>query len=252
MRVGILVTARLGSTRLKGKHLLQAGGQPLLSYLMKRICNEFRHEIDCGGLTVVLATSDEEENRAFETHTDSPILVFYGAGRNIPLRHLQAAEDYGLDAIIAVDGDDILCSVRAMRTLYGALLSGNKYLRSVGLPFGMNVLGYSTAYLETCMVGHHGEIIETGWGRIFSDVDLLELAVTAPVEVQELRFTLDYEEDYAFFKALIESLGSGIESATDAQIIETSEQNEFYRLNASVSNIYWENFCRCREQETCD
>ena len=167
MKTGIFITARLGSTRLEKKHLLTVNNHPILFFLIKRIKEEFREQLISGEIKIIIVTSDEPENREFENFQKDGATVFYGSINNIPLRHLQAATAHSLDSIISVDGDDILCSVKGMRTVYEALMQGAKYAKTSNFPFGMNSSGYSKDFLESSLNGHFGDILETGWGRIF-------------------------------------------------------------------------------------
>lgn len=249
MRTGILVTARLGSTRLGRKHLLPAAGRPLISYLLERIRAEFNKEIADGTACVVIATADEPENRDFENPGNGEARVFYGSSNNIPLRHLQAAKHLGLDFIVAVDGDDILCSAKGMRTVYGELINGAEYVKTCGLPFGMNSMGYSTVFLQKSLSGYETDTLETGWGRIFDETRLKEIEAGFPFKDNSLRFTLDYKEDYEFFKAVIEDLGEEIGTATDAAIVRRALDARLFVINERVSKEYWENFNRHMEKE---
>jgi len=248
MMIGILVTARLGSSRLARKHLLPAGDRPILTYLLRRIVREFKPEIDAGKATLIMATSDEPENRAFEAFGEAS--VFYGSLNNIPLRHLQAAVAHDLYAIVSVDGDDILCSRKAMRTVYEGLMRGEKCIRTSGLPLGMNAWGYSRRFLEESLAEHRrDDFLETGWGRIFAPAEIREIALPCSATDESLRFTLDYEEDYKFFSALIAAFHDDIVVTDDEEIIRYVQAHELYRLTEPVSRLYWENFHRAREQE---
>lgn len=249
MRIGIIVTARLGSSRLKRKHLLPVGGKPVISYLLTRITSEFSKEIDADKVVTVITTSDELENRDFECFASSGVKVFYGSVDNIPLRHLQAAEALGMDAIVAVDGDDILCSVRAMRSVYEELWGGARYVRTKGLPFGMNSFGYATEFLAASLVGYSTNVLETGWGKIFDVAKVTEVVMNRPSADDRLRFTLDYEEDYHFFSAVIEAIGDGIAIADDESVVSVVYQRGFYHINEMIAQEYWANFYRCMERE---
>lgn len=242
MKVGVLITARLGSTRLSQKHLLSVKDRPIITYLLDRIRIAFECEMQSDQVELIIATSDEPLNREFEQRSDIGAKVFFGSLSNIPLRHLQTADAYNLDAIIAVDGDDIFCSVQGMKAIYSRLLGGVQYVKTTDLPFGMNVFGYSKGFLSTCLEKHRDATLETGWGRIFDATALQEVAVSAENVDDKLRFTLDYPEDYEFFKALIFLLGDSVDTATDALIIETVRQHELYKMTEAISEQYWENF----------
>jgi spore coat polysaccharide biosynthesis protein SpsF (cytidylyltransferase family) len=249
MKTGILVTARLGSSRLKRKHLLEANGKPLIQHLLDRVKEGFREEIRQQRVVVVIATSDEPENRDLEQFSGEGVVVFYGPLSNIPLRHLLAARSHDVSKIVSVDGDDILCSVNGMRQIYDSLADGTPYVKTSGLPFGMNSFGYARDFLERSLEGHHGEILETGWGRVFNDAILKEIAVPFAEPVVPLRFTLDYAEDYDFFKAVIENIGSRIISLGDEELIDVVVRKRFYEINARLAQEYWANFYQNMESE---
>lgn len=249
MNVGIYITARLGSSRLKRKHLLQVGGKPLLQYLLDRIAAEFAAEMQQEKVVTVIVSSDETENREFERFSKPGLQVFYGSIKNIPLRHHQATSALKLDAIISVDGDDILCSVRGMRAVYNALQQGAPYVRTKGLPFGMNSFGYTSAFLEKSVQNYQFDVLETGWGKIFDDSVVIELAIDDVPPDNKLRFTLDYQDDYEFFSAVVETLGERIITAGDGEIVSLVLHKTLYRLNEQISHEYWANFYRCMAEE---
>lgn len=248
MKVGIIVTARLGSTRLRAKHLLPILNRPIISYLLERIKWEFREEISKDFVELIIATSEEDENKKFEDIIEN-VNVFYGSINNIPMRHYEAAKAYNLNAIVSVDGDDILCSTEGMRKVYEVLGSGKVYVKTTGLPFGMNSCGYNISFLEKCLEGHMEEILETGWARILNDSKLTKIEFVFPYEDIPLRFTLDYEEDYLFFRSLIERCGDNIINMTDKEIVEVVVKNKLFNINKSVVNKYWDNFYEFQNKE---
>lgn len=240
----ILLCARLGSSRLPGKHLLDMAGQPAFHWLLSRVRGEFAKELDTGTARLVVATSDEPENRAFERFFSLGVEVFYGPLVNIPYRFLLAARHFGADNVVAVDGDDILCSARAMRMVKTALEEGAEYAATSGLPLGMNSWGFSTDFLARSLAGHEDKILETGWGRIFDADKLVTLDAALPVSDDRLRFTLDYEQDLAFFRRIAEMLGERTAIATDSEIVGLVMDQRIYALNEDIVREYWENFRR--------
>jgi spore coat polysaccharide biosynthesis protein SpsF len=251
MKTGIFITARLGSTRLKRKHLLEVSGKPLLQYLLMRIELAFQDEFRDNLAQIVIVTSDEPENRDFEQLTKDWISVFYGSVNNIPLRHLQAALAHGISRIIAVDGDDILCAVIGMRHVFNALENNYSYVKTSGLPFGMNSFGYSTDLLEQALVGHHDEILETGWGRVFNEFALKDISIPFCECNIPLRFTLDYPDDFVFFQSIINEIGPALINVSDEVIVNMVIDKKLYENNKDVSQEYWHNFNTAMEMEVC-
>jgi spore coat polysaccharide biosynthesis protein SpsF (cytidylyltransferase family) len=59
---GIFVTARLGSTRLPQKHLIDVHKRTFIEWLVGRYVYGFREEISRGEVKVVIVTSTERGN----------------------------------------------------------------------------------------------------------------------------------------------------------------------------------------------
>lgn len=250
MKTGIFLTARLGSTRLPRKHLLEAGGKAMLAVLAGRIRHGFDKAIGRGDAVLAVVTSDEPANRDFERIAGEPMAVFYGSKQNIPQRHLQAARHFGVDAIIAVDGDDILCSVDAMRVVADALSGGAEYTRTTGLPLGMNAFGYRADFLARSVAGKEQKTLETGWTYIFDAERLTSNALDLGLEAPDtLRFTLDYNEDCEFFRRIVEHFGAGVVTASDKDIVSYVLAQGLQKITDPIAQKYWENFQFVRAEE---
>ena len=248
MKTLILISARLGSTRLSRKHLLVVENKPILQYLVNTINREFDNEIKKKDVYNIIATSTKPENDDFKKYIKD-CEVFRGSDGNIPLRHYQTAVEYNADNIISVDGDDILCSVTAMRTVYNSLKKGKQFVKTEGLPFGMNVFGYSVDVLKKTLENYkNSEILETGWGRIFSKIeqDIIHFNLK---NIEKLRFTLDYPEDLLFFKEIFKNNKIAKGFLSDEQIVNFVIDNRLENLTADIDNKYWENFNKNIENE---
>lgn len=250
MKTGIFLTARLGSTRLPRKHLLEAGGKAMLAVLAGRIRRGFEKAIGRNDAVLAVVTSDEPANRDFERLSGEPMPVFYGSKQNIPLRHLQAARHFGVDAIVAIDGDDILCSVDAMRVVADALSGGADYARTTGLPLGMNAFGYRTDFLARSIAGKEQKTLETGWTYIFDAARLQSHALELGLKVPDsLRFTLDYGEDYEFFCRIVEHFGGGMVATSDREIVSYVLAQDLQKITDPIAQKYWENFQSVQAEE---
>lgn len=241
MNIGVLVTARLGSSRLPRKHLLEVNGQSFMACLLARL-RPVLEVLPCS-MRLVIATSDESENRDFARFECADTQVFYGHRDNIPRRHLEAARALGLDALVSVDGDDILCSPQAVVNVARALLDGADLVRTSGLPLGMNAMGYRTQFLEQVVTPWWSRSFDTGWGVIFPDDAWLDIQMPLAA-IPELRFTLDYPEDQLFFTSVIHELMTKeiLSTATDEDIVAIVESQKMFQLNQSVNQEYWQNF----------
>jgi spore coat polysaccharide biosynthesis protein SpsF len=242
--IGVLIIARLGSSRLKRKHLVESEGKSFLEWLVIRIQNEFQQEISNDKIKVFITTSDEQINRDFESYAKKlDITVFYGNKSNIPLRLLDCAQQNELRGIISIDGDDILSSTDAMRNIYN-LLNNNAFLKTSGLPLGMNISGFSTSFLKRALDQNNTEkSLETGWGHIFENYDSIIYEYKHEEQnIETIRATLDYEEDALFFKNIFEKFKDEIFKLKDIDLIEYIYKNEVYKINSHLNDEYWSNF----------
>jgi spore coat polysaccharide biosynthesis protein SpsF (cytidylyltransferase family) len=129
------------------------------------------------------------------------------------------------------------------------LAMGCDYAQTSALPFGMNSFGYARRFLAEAVSPHTGSVLETGWGRIFAHRKPATVSYDNLPQDDRLRFTLDYPDDLRFFRALIEALGTSVESASDSEVIQLVLDRHLYDLNAALAQEYWANFRRQVEGE---
>jgi spore coat polysaccharide biosynthesis protein SpsF (cytidylyltransferase family) len=241
VKIGVLITARMGSTRLPDKHLRLVAGRPILAWLVERIEREFAADIAAGTLLPVLATGSYSRNARLAVLCEgNSVRMFYGDDDNVPRRHLQAAEALGLDAMLSVDGDDILCEPTAMREVHRLLAIGAQVAKTAGLPLGMNAWGYSRPALASALASADLGLLETGWGRIFEAVPAQVTELACPL-ADQVRATLDYDEDLVFFSRCISEIEGWGAMPVGALVTEIVRRG-IDRENIGVNETYWANF----------
>lgn len=100
--VDIIVQARMGSSRLPGKMMLDFCGKPLLVRILERLR-------ECKTVsTVVLAIPDDEVNNllAIEASMVEGVQVYRGSEQNLIQRYIGAAELYETDYIVRFPADN--------------------------------------------------------------------------------------------------------------------------------------------------
>jgi len=248
--IGIFITARLGSTRLSQKHLIEIEGKPMIKWLVERYSIGFQNDIQDQKIKIFITTSRNQENHLFDTIFESSnIEIFYGADSNIPLRHLDCAKANSIDYILSVDGDDILCSIEASKIVIKKLLETGNLVKTIGLPLGMNVMGYSTFFLEKSLQNNSIEKLETGWGKIFEEKKIITIEIDNNFNCENIRMTLDYKEDVFFFNKVITGIGNEINTISDMNLIECIIKNNWSKENEKLIDRYWENFNEQKKAE---
>ncbi|MCP4130658.1 MAG: hypothetical protein GY754_06715, partial [bacterium] len=99
--VAAIIQARMGSTRLPGKSLLDLAGYPMLYHVIERTM-----AIE-GVDNVVVATSIEPENKQLVELSDKMgVHSFVGSPENVLERYFFASIEFDCDYIIRVTGDN--------------------------------------------------------------------------------------------------------------------------------------------------
>ena len=101
--VGAIIQARMGSTRLPGKIMLEIEDRPMIGHVVeraKRIPN-----VDC----VIVATSTSTREKPLVQYLRSQdIPVFRGSERDVLGRYVRAAEKFDIDTVVRLTADNPL------------------------------------------------------------------------------------------------------------------------------------------------
>lgn len=98
IKVGIVSQARMTSTRLPGKVLLEAAGRPLLAYHIERLASS--------GHPVYLAITDRPSDDPLAAWAQANGIAFVrGSETDVLSRYGLAAATFGLDVIVRVTSD---------------------------------------------------------------------------------------------------------------------------------------------------
>ncbi|EMM79689.1 cytidylyltransferase domain protein [Leptospira interrogans str. 2006001854] len=117
MKVGILIQARMGSTRLPGKIALPFGDTTILGFMLERLkCSKFQENI------VVLTTEESIDDKTEEIAKKNGVSVFRGSTNDLIQRYLKAAKQYNLDIIVRLTGDCPLIDSKVMDSMVNFFL----------------------------------------------------------------------------------------------------------------------------------
>ena len=112
MNIGIIIQARLGSTRLPGKILLPFfEGQTIIDILLDKL-----HQADASN--VIVATTTDPGNGPLVAHLQANNeLVFRGSENDVLDRFIKAAEVFHLDGIVRICSDNPFIDPNGIKTL---------------------------------------------------------------------------------------------------------------------------------------
>ncbi len=100
LKIGVIVQARMGATRLPGKPLLKVKDKTLLEHIISRL-KQIKHP-----LTVIIATTQNEQDKSILALAKKlNIPTYAGSEEDVLDRYIKTARHYDLDVIIRVTAD---------------------------------------------------------------------------------------------------------------------------------------------------
>lgn len=147
MNIVAVVQARMGSTRLPGKVMMDVGGRPLIEALLSRLAGT-------QGLDqIVLATSADPSDQLLADHVAGLGYAVHRGNLNDVLdRYYQAAREADADVVIRITGDCPLVDPAVVSSVLEAYRAGDvEYVSNTSpptFPDGLDVEVFSFAALE--------------------------------------------------------------------------------------------------------
>jgi spore coat polysaccharide biosynthesis protein SpsF len=195
--IGVIIQARMGSTRLPGKVLLQIAGRPLLEHVIGRLDN-IQNKVQ-----VVIATSTEKQDDVIANYCDSHFISFFrGSKKDVLGRYYECSKKYEFNHIVRLTADNPFTDILELECLINSHIEeDNDYTHSFGgLPIGVGAEIFSFNALEKSFYeGHEPNHREHVNEYIQEHPDIFkigELKVPESKNYPSLRLTVDTKEDY--------------------------------------------------------
>lgn len=248
MKAGILLSVREKATRFPGKVLKPLGSAPTVTaFLLRRLRTSKR------AAEVVLATStDPRDEILCRIAIEEDCYPFKGSEDDKMLRYRDAAHARGLDCVVVVDGDDPFISVEHIDRIidYFAADPLADYVIVDQLALGATGFGLRTSALERVCDGRPEANTEV-WGDLFMKNPAFACRKLEEPRLDwrwpDIRMTLDYPEDYAFFTAVADGLAAEGKGTGYGEIIAWLEAHpEVIAINRGVQEAYEAHLNRSR------
>lgn len=237
VRSAVFLSIRDKATRLPGKATADICGRAVIDRLLTRL--KGAKEADLIALTTSTHSDDAQLLiRAEEAGVQS----FAGSEDDKLQRYLDASRKFGIEFAVVVDGDDLLCSVDHIDAAIRHYRETRAdYITQVGLPLGAASYGIRVDALKR-VVEAKAESNTEVWGDYFttrSDIRVSFLSETDPLlRHPNLRMTLDYAEDLAFFRAVYSAYSAHGEPSLPDVMQILRECPEIIELNRAVQTKY--------------
>lgn len=205
MKIGFFITARLKSSRLKHKILLDLNGKSVLQRIIDRC--KATHGVD----NVVLCTSTcPQDSILYDYALKNGIQFYAGSEEDVLQRLLDAAYYYGYDAFVSITADNPLFSIYTSQLLIDQYKTAPfDFGFTKGLPIGIGTTMIDTKALDVAVYMKSESDTEI-WGPFVNRPDffgIFNLIVENSPFSENIRLTLDYSEDYILINEIYQSLG---------------------------------------------
>jgi spore coat polysaccharide biosynthesis protein SpsF len=237
-RIGVVTQARMGSTRLPGKVLIEAAGRTMLDHHIDRLT--------AAGLSVYVATTDTAgDDRLAELVAVRGLPVYRGSEADVLSRYAGCARANALDVVVRVtsdcpliDGDVVVEGVTRflqLRDEHGDdVYLSNTLERTYPRGLDFEVFAASALYrADRAATSRSDREHVTPW--LYSGADRLEHLEQQrwPVDRSHYRVTLDTAEDLELIRRLLEEHGAaGLDCAGLIRLLDGHP--ELVALNAEV------------------
>lgn len=197
MSVGVIIQARMGSTRLPGKVLKPIGGKPLLDHVLGRL------SLLTYPVQVVVATSDLAQDDVIARHCQAIcVKVFRGSESDVLDRYYRCAVENGFEHVVRLTADNPFTDMPELKRLIEQhLTQHNDYTHSFGcMPLGVGAEIFTFAALERSeregLAPNHREHVNEYIQENPGLFAIGALEVDAVKRRPDLRMTVDTEDDY--------------------------------------------------------
>jgi spore coat polysaccharide biosynthesis protein SpsF len=222
--VTAIIQARMNSTRLPGKAMMNLAGRPLLHHVFERILST------TGVDRVVLATCEEEKSGQLIRLAESMgIDVFIGSRDNVLERFWQASEKFGGDLIMRATGDNPFTDPGyAALTIQAMIASGADLCYFPDLPLGTGVGMVTKSALDQAYrlsdKPHQLEHVTPYIREHPEQFNLLVRDIGIVIPFTKLRLTVDTSEDYQLAQTIYANCYHG-EPFTLNTVVQYLEKN---------------------------
>lgn len=227
MKIGIIVQARIDSTRFPKKILQKIyGNLTVLDFLLQRIrstnCSEF-----------ILAVPYKEKKYFKNIANRNNFKIFLGPEKNVLKRFYKAATNFKLDIVVRITSDSPLISAKILNQSIREFQSKKvDYLSNIirpSYPLGIhieifNYISLKKTYLNSKKIDEFEHVTP----YIYNNPKIFKIYNKAlKNKLNKFRLTIDYREDLKLLKKVIKITKKGTKSSY-LKIVDIIRKNKNY------------------------
>lgn len=224
--IGIIIQARMGSTRLPGKVLREIAGKPMLEHLVERVKkSQFAEK------TIVATSMQIQDHIIQELCERVEVECFMGSEHDVLGRYYFAAKHHGFKVIVRINGDSPLSDPKLIDELILFYINrsekidyaSNKLIPS--FPLGLEAEIFSFNALERA---YQNAVLPFDREHVtpyfYNNPKLFKLdGMQSTIDYHHLKLAVDTYDDYLKIKRIFELLYSKNPNFGSMECIEFAE-----------------------------
>lgn len=237
MNIIVIIQARMGSSRLPGKVLMDLEGKSVLEHVIQRLKNSKMIN------DIIIATSNKEiDNRIVELCNLINIKCFRGSEDNVLERYYKCAKEYNGDIIVRVTSDCPLIDSKVLDEMLEFYLNNKyKFITNAGnekyrtYPRGLDIEIFSFELLERAYLNSSQLYEQEHVTPYIYENECSIFYYKNSIDYSSYRLTLDTKEDYLLIKTIYNKLYKDSHEFYMNEIIQLLNENpELLDINKNI------------------
>jgi len=238
MKIGAIIQARMGSTRLSGKVMKDLEGKTVLEHVIERVKQSKMIE------EIIIATTVHDRDDVIESEAfRCGVKVFRGSEDDVLSRYYYAAKENNLDVVVRITSDcplidwNIIDKVisKFMQNEYDIVTNAGLDLEQRTFPRGLDLEVFSFSVLSNAFSNatekYQREHVSP---YIYETSEKIHVFQNA-VDYSKYRWTLDTDEDWTLINQIFKRLYTGVHNFGLMEIIDLMEKEpELNEINKHI------------------
>jgi spore coat polysaccharide biosynthesis protein SpsF len=246
MKIGVVIQARMGSTRLPGKVLKEVNGKTLLAYQIERV-----RRVQSIDEIIIATTTEPQDDQIVDFCISNNVNYFRGSVSDVLDRYFQSSIRFELDAVVRLTSDcpliDPVIIDKVIETFIGIYPNVDYVSNTIErtYPRGMDTEIMSFSTLQRAHSNANEMFFrEHVTSYIYNHPEKFRILNVAAEENQsDYRLTVDTEEDFELIKRILEKLYKESKDFTLKEIVKLLESNPSWKkINQHIEQKKYNNF----------
>jgi spore coat polysaccharide biosynthesis protein SpsF len=229
--IGVIIQARMNSSRLPGKVMKKLNNKPMLNYVLEQI--RFSKLVK---KIIVATTHSKNDDLIYEYVKKKGINIFRGKSKDVLDRYFQCAKKFQLDTIVRITSDCPLIDPEIIDLVIKNYMQGDfDYIsnnKPRTFPYGMDVEVFSfkslkKAWVEASLPSEREHVTP----YIYKNLKKFKIKnIKQKKNFSKIRITVDRQNDFELIKNIVNNVKSNPILMKD--IIELYHKNqELFKIN---------------------